>query len=125
MPNAWRNYTNAPAEGATICRSNTIQEGKAYCIEVISNGGAFPIIATRINGIIYCYVNACPHQYLPLNYRSKNIISSDANRLLCSAHGAMFDSRTGLCLTGTVDKLDKIPVFENREGYLSIGNKKI
>lgn len=124
MHDAWRNYANAPQEGAIVCPSNVIQEGNAYCMEIISNNTAFPIITTRKDGAIYCYVNACPHQYLPLNYRSDRIISSDGNRLLCSAHGAVFDIKTGNCLTGAFDKLDTIPVFEDQEGSVCIGHSK-
>ena len=69
MHDAWRNYANAPKEGAIICPSNVIKEGKAHYMEMMSNDESFPVIATRLNGRIYCYVNACPHQYLPLNYQ--------------------------------------------------------
>ncbi|EHA16432.1 Rieske 2Fe-2S domain-containing protein [Halomonas sp. HAL1] len=124
MYDAWRNYVNAPQEGAIVCPSNVIQEGNAHCMEVISNGGTFPIVATRINGTIYCYVNACPHQYLPLNYRSNVIISSDGHHLLCSAHGAAFDIKTGNCLTAAFEKLDAIPVLEDQEGSVCIGYSK-
>ncbi|UBR51682.1 Rieske 2Fe-2S domain-containing protein [Halomonas sp. FeN2] len=124
MHDAWRNYANAPKEGAIICPSNVIKEGKAHYMEMMSNDESFPVIATRLNGRIYCYVNACPHQYLPLNYRSDNIISSDGHRFLCSAHGAVFDIKTGNCLTSDCDKLDALPVFEDLAGNLCIGYRK-
>ncbi|MEL7612272.1 Rieske (2Fe-2S) protein [Vreelandella titanicae] len=124
MHDAWRNYENAPQEGAVICPSSAIPEGKARCVEVMSSNGSFPVIATRINGTIYCYVNACPHQYLPLNYRSDSIISSDGHRFLCSAHGAAFDIKTGDCLTGDCDKLDAIPVVEDLAGNLCIKHRE-
>lgn len=124
MHDVWSTYTNAPQEGAIICHSNEIKEGEAQCIEIVSNGGAFPLIVARINGAIYCYVNACPHQYLPLNYRTKNIISSDGCRFLCSAHGAAFDIQTGNCLTDDLDKLDAIPTFANQKGDVCIGINK-
>ncbi|RUR30352.1 (2Fe-2S)-binding protein [Vreelandella andesensis] len=123
MQDTWRNYTNTPQEGAIVCPSNDLQEGTAYCREVINNDRALPVILTRISGAVYCYVNACPHQYLPLNYRSDSIISSDGNRLLCSAHGATFDIKTGNCLTGAFDKLDAIPVFEDQQGNVCIKNR--
>ncbi|UXZ54198.1 Rieske 2Fe-2S domain-containing protein [Halomonas sp. 7T] len=122
MYDAWRNYANAPQAGATVCPSNHIEEGTTRCLEIISNDEPFPVIVTRIDGDIYCYVNACPHQHLPLNYRSNSIISSDKNRLLCSAHGAVFDSKTGNCLTGAFDNLDAIPVFEDQQRNVCIGH---
>ncbi|MCC5901932.1 MAG: Rieske 2Fe-2S domain-containing protein [Halomonas sp.] len=121
MHDAWRNYANAPQRGAIICPATKIQEGKTLCMEIISNDDAFPVVIARLNGLVYCYVNCCPHQYLPLNYRSENIISSDGNRFLCSAHGAAFDIATGNCLSGAIDELDAIPVFEDQEGNLCIG----
>ncbi|UYO73138.1 Rieske 2Fe-2S domain-containing protein [Halomonas qinghailakensis] len=121
MHDAWRNYANAPQAGATVCSSHLIEEGTSRCLEIISKDEPFPVIVTRIEGEIYCYVNACPHQYLPLNYRSNSIISSDKSRLLCSAHGAAFDSKTGNCLTGAFDNLDAIPVFEDQQGNVCIG----
>lgn len=124
MCDAWQNYPNAPRLGAVICPSKVIEEGKSHGLDIMSNGRVFPVMATRINDVIYCYVNACPHQYLPLNYRSDNIISSDGHYFLCSAHGAAFDIKTGSCLTGGLDPLDAIPVFENQEGNICIGYKK-
>lgn len=124
MYDTWYNYNNAPQEGAIICSASSIKEGKAHCMEIISSGGPFPVIVTRIDGEIYCYVNICPHQYLPLNYRSDNIISSDAQRFLCSAHGAAFDIKTGHCSTASFNKLDAIPVFENEKKYLCISPYK-
>lgn len=117
---AWRSYANAPQRGAIICPAKKIQEGQTLCIEIISNDDAFPVVIARLNGLVYCYVNSCPHQYLPLNYRSENIISSDGSRFLCSAHGAAFDIKTGNCLSGAIDELDAIPVFEDQEGNLRI-----
>jgi nitrite reductase/ring-hydroxylating ferredoxin subunit len=121
----WHNGDNALQEGAVICSSKKIQEGKANCMEIISNHKAFPIILTRIDGEAYCYINACPHQYLPLNYRSKGIISSDRNHLLCSAHGAIFDIKTGECQSHSIDELDSIPVFEDQAGNLCIGRSRL
>ncbi|WP_394426461.1 Rieske (2Fe-2S) protein [Vreelandella stevensii] len=120
MYDAWHNYSNAPQAGAIICSSNEIKEGNTHHFNIISKDGAFPVIATRIEGAVHCYVNACPHQHLPLNYRSDNIISSDKNRLLCSVHGAAFDSKTGRCLTGAFNNLDKIPVIEDQQGNVYI-----
>ncbi len=125
MYEAWRNYNNAPQEGAIICSSLSIQEGKAHCLNIVSNDDPFPVIVTRNDGEIYCYVNICPHQYLPLNYRTDNIISSDTQQFLCSAHGAAFDIKTGLCLSDCSVKLDAVPVFESEDKNLCIGSHKV
>lgn len=124
MHDVWRNYANAPQEGASICHSSDIEEGDARCLDITSGSEPFPVIISRIKGVFYCYVNACPHQYLPLNYRTESIISSDRKRLLCSAHGAAFEIKTGHCLTDGYDQLEAIPVFEDLEGNVCIGHRK-
>ncbi|WP_252108259.1 MULTISPECIES: Rieske 2Fe-2S domain-containing protein [unclassified Halomonas] len=123
MHGTWQNCVNAPQVGATICSSKLIEEGTAHCLEAIFNDKLLPVIVIRIEGEIYCYVNTCPHQHLPLNYRSENIISSDKRSLLCSAHGASFDIKTGKCLTGFFDKIDIIAVFEDQKGNLRFGHR--
>lgn len=121
MQENWRNYANAPEQGAIICSTELVKESEAHCFTIKSQKGDFPVIIVRRDSVIHAYVNACPHQYLPLNYRSETIISSDRQQLLCSVHGAAFDSASGHCTSGALDSLDPVPVFENSEGNLCIG----
>ncbi|WP_089173015.1 Rieske 2Fe-2S domain-containing protein [Bosea sp. AS-1] len=121
MSDAWRDYSSAPPAGALVCESDWVGEGAARCLMVESAAGAFPLLLLRRGGAVSAYVNACPHQYLPLDYRSGNVLSADGARLLCSAHGAVFDAATGGCLSGDgADLLDPVPVVE-REGLIRIG----
>ncbi|MBN9441691.1 Rieske 2Fe-2S domain-containing protein [Bosea sp. (in: a-proteobacteria)] len=120
MNDAWRDYSSAPPAGAPVCASGLVGEGVARCLTVESAAGAFPLLLLRRGGVLRAYVNACPHQYLPLDYRSGNVLSADGTRLLCSAHGAVFDAATGGCLSGdTADGLDPVPVVES-EGLIRI-----
>lgn len=115
MSDAWRAYSSAPPDGALVCESHTVAEGTARCLTVESAAGAFPLLLLRSGGVLHAYVNACPHQYLPLDYRSGSVLSADGTRLLCSAHGAVFDAATGGCLSGDgADGLDRVPVVEDR-----------
>lgn len=122
MNDAWRAYSSAPPQGALVCESGMIEEGAARCLTVESAAGAFPLLLLRTGGVLRAYVNACPHQYLPLDYRSSSVLSADRARLLCSAHGAVFDAATGGCLSGDgADGLDPVPVVES-EGLIRIGS---
>lgn len=98
-----------------------VEDGAARCLTVVSTSGAFPLLLVRMGGFLRAYVNACPHQYLPLDYRSSSVLSADGARLLCSAHGAVFDPATGGCLSGDgADGLDPVPVVES-DGLIRIG----
>jgi len=121
VSDAWRTYSNAPEEGTLVCPANEVPARGARCITVSSSNGDFPLLLVRDGTGVRGFVNACPHQYLPLNYRSDAVLSADGRRLLCSAHGAAFDSVTGACLSGeAADGLDPVPLTEDAQGNLRI-----
>lgn len=57
--------------------------------------GRFPVLVAAVDGAARVYVNACPHQFLPLDQRSSSLLSADGTRLMCSNHQAEFDLETG------------------------------
>ncbi len=121
MSDAWRAYASAPPAGALVCASDEVAEVRARCLIIRSGAGSFPLLLLRRGGVVRAFVNACPHQYLPLDYRSDAILSADGRRLLCSAHGAAFDAATGSCLSGDgAEGLDPVPVIEV-DGRILIG----
>lgn len=70
---------------------------------------------------IRAYVNACPHQYLPLDYRGKQLLSEDGAKLMCTAHGASFVAETGDVIAGADCALDAVPL-ELRGDMILIGS---
>lgn len=82
----------------------------------------FPVLLARSGGQIRAYVNACPHQFLPLDYRAKSVLSSDGRILRCSNHEAGFDLVTGEGIDGfgAGCALDPIPVREDESGQVVI-----
>ena len=57
------------------------------------------------------YVNACPHQYMPLNYQGDKLISP-IRPCRCTMHGAGFSVETGEGVEGLGigECLDPVPV---------------
>ena len=105
---AWTDYATAPAPGTYICDLRTI--GAVTALSVRSEAGAFPLLLAQDGDELLAYVNACPHQYLPLDYRSDRLVSADGTMLMCSAHGARFDILTGAAVAGADCGLDPVPV---------------
>ena len=116
---SWTDYSTAPAPGTPICPAAEVTGVHALTMQ--GDKGAFPILVLRDDGDYFAYVNACPHQYLPLNYRSDRIRSADGTMLLCTGHGARFDIRTGEAIMGVDCGLDPVPV-KLVEGMLVIGD---
>lgn len=108
---AWTDYSSAPPFGSLVCPSAAVTSVAA--VDVTSEKGAFPLILVRSPDGLRAYVNACPHQYLPLNYRGEQLLSACGTRLLCTAHGASFDAATGEALAGAPCPLDAVPVVED------------
>lgn len=105
---AWTDYASAPPAGTEICDETEI--GHIRCLTVESGNGRFPLLLVRLPEGLRAYVNACPHQYLPLDYRGDRLVSADGARLICSAHGAMFDSASGRAVAGADCGLDIVPL---------------
>ncbi|MDF9301972.1 Rieske 2Fe-2S domain-containing protein [Tritonibacter mobilis] len=112
MADAWRSYSGAPEPGTAICALDDVPNDDTLCIAL----DGFPIILVRRNDAVRAFVNACPHQYLPLNHRGDRLISADKTVLRCTSHGAGFAADTGEGVEGLGigQCLDPIPVRVNR-----------
>ncbi|MGR3199634.1 MAG: Rieske (2Fe-2S) protein, partial [Paracoccus sp. (in: a-proteobacteria)] len=105
---AWTDYSSSPPHGTRICPAAEITA--VHPLTVTTERGDFPLILLRDGDRIRAFVNACPHQYLPLDYRGTNLLSADGTRLLCTAHGASFDKSTGEVVQGADCGLDPVPI---------------
>lgn len=124
MNDAWRNYRSAPPSGTQVLRASEIGRNQSRCVNVESDNGRFPLVMVRdAEGQLYAWVNACPHQYLPLDGRGDNILSRDGDLLICTSHQATFRVDTGEGISGPAqgEALEPVPVMEDADGWLVIG----
>nr|WP_257230279.1 Rieske (2Fe-2S) protein [Pseudomonas sp. SbOxS1] len=49
---------------------------------------------------VFAYRNACPHLDTPLAWRKDAYLNAAQDRIVCFAHGALFEIRTGRCVLG-------------------------
>lgn len=114
---AWRDFPGAPAPGTALCDAADIPAQGVKSLDI----QGFPVLLLRGAEGLRAYVNACPHQFLPLDWRSDRILSPDGRVLRCSNHDAGFDADTGQGLDGVAQgcALDPVPV-ELRDGALVI-----
>ncbi|RVV96844.1 (2Fe-2S)-binding protein [Mesobaculum littorinae] len=111
---SWLDYSTAPPDGTFVCAASDLGDtpGAALALTVVSDRGRFPLILVRSPAGLRAYVNACPHQYLPLDHRGPQIVTSDGLRLQCTSHAAMFDIETGAGVggPGLGCSLDPVPI---------------
>ncbi|MFC3286105.1 Rieske (2Fe-2S) protein [Litchfieldella rifensis] len=124
MTQAWQRYRSAPRPGTRIIDAAALEPGSPLSLTLDSDNGGFPLLLVRLDSGPVAYVNACPHQYLPLDQRGKRILSQDGEQLRCTNHGAAFSARTGEGVGGhgLGCALDAVPVSVDDEGWLVIGD---
>lgn len=107
MDEAWSTVPGAPAPGTRICALADLTDG----IKSLDLDG-FPLILVQSHQGLRAYVNACPHQFLPLDWRSGRVLSPDGAVLRCSNHDAGFDASTGRGFDGLGAgcRLDPVPL---------------
>jgi nitrite reductase/ring-hydroxylating ferredoxin subunit len=75
------------------------------------------VLLVRRGAEVRAWRNLCPHQWLPLTYRSDRILSADGTRLRCSNHGAEFSIDDGTAVDATLPcGLEPVPVHVDEDG---------
>ena len=122
----WRKSPQAPAPGTSLGPLSDIPDGEAKEYVFGTGRRVFSMLVVRRGGDARAYVNACPHAWLPLTYRSSSVVSADGERLVCSNHFAKFSVEDGRALSGAVPPgcgLTRIPVHVDAENRLTIGDR--
>ena len=63
--------------------------------------GQDSVLVVRQGQRLYAWRDACPHHGgTPMAWRRHAYLNADRSRIVCSAHGAQFDIRSGACTLG-------------------------
>ena len=87
-----------------------------------ADGRNAAVLVVRRGAELRAYLDLCPHQYLPLTYRGRRVLSGDGERLRCSNHGAEFavaDGR-GLSGPGSACGLTSVPLRVDPDGTVRV-----
>jgi nitrite reductase/ring-hydroxylating ferredoxin subunit len=93
-----------------LCRLQEIADGAARGFP--GPAGSFTgLVAVRRGGVVFVYLNTCPHIGTSLNLLPDRFLSADGARFVCATHGAEFRVEDGLCLAGPCqgDRLTPVP----------------
>lgn len=71
-------------------------------LEFSPPGADFPddYFVVRRGGEIACFSNVCTHMEQPLNWAPNRFLNKSGEYIVCPAHGATYDSRSGACRGG-------------------------
>lgn len=106
-----------------LCNAAAIPEGGARGFDPEATGSD-TMFVVRKYGRLYGWRDACPHYGgTPMAWRKDAYVNADGTRIVCAAHGAQFDMRTGACTLGPClgQSLDRIElaVTQDNDIYIS------
>ncbi|WP_339530926.1 Rieske (2Fe-2S) protein [Pseudomonas mucidolens] len=58
------------------------------------------LFAVRRDGVVYAYINRCPHRGVPLEWQPDRFLDQSASLIQCATHGALFLVESGECVAG-------------------------
>lgn len=82
-----------------LCHVDQLREGEALGFDP-QHSGKITVFAVRYCGKIYLWRNRCPHLGTPLNWRQNAFMNARGDKVVCFAHGAIFEPDSGLCIQG-------------------------
>lgn len=99
-----------------IAKSSDLAEGGLLRFQTPWEGKSASAFLIRVDGRVRAFLNRCTHREVELDLGANRFFHpAEPNTLLCRAHGATFDARTGACASGMCPEgssLAPIPVEE-------------
>ena len=83
----------------SLCRVDAVVDGGAIAIDTDHDGEALNLIVLRRGDQVYAYHNVCSHAGRRLDYAPGQFLVRE-DRLICAAHGAVFNVYSGVCSGG-------------------------
>ena len=101
-----------------ICASGAlVDSGKGVRFEVEYFGETAPAFVVRHQGSVHGYLNRCAHVEMELDWQEGVFFDSDGRDLICSTHGATYETKTGRCIGGPCGGRPLVKVrVEERDG---------
>ena len=76
----------------------------------------------RIGNKIFGYINLCPHQGTPLDWKPDAFLTFEEDAIMCATHGALFNIEDGICTWGPCQGMRLAPVSVYVQGnWIKLG----
>ena len=104
-----------------LCHLNDLRDGSACGFDP-QQRGQDSLLLVRQGMQVYAWADACPHHGTPMAWRKDAYLNAARDRIVCAAHGALFDITTGLCTLGPClgQHLQAVPIALHADGDIHI-----
>lgn len=98
------------AHDQVLCRLDDLPDGGALGFDPEACGQS-TVFAVRRGEGLRVYADRCPHHGTPMAWRRDAYLNAAGDRIVCAAHGALFEIDSGLCVLGPClgDHLQALP----------------
>ena len=93
-----------------LCRLDAVPDGGAHVIDTARPEGAPAVVVVRRGADAWAYLDRCPHFSVCLEYEPGNVLTYDAEVLMCAHHSALFRFEDGHCIDGPCQGAALTPV---------------
>ena len=84
-----------------LCRSDSLVTGeKGFRFEVTDWTRTYAAFVIRSTEGVAGFFNQCAHMALELDWSPGEFFDNDGQYLVCPTHGALYDPKTGPCVSG-------------------------
>ncbi len=106
--------------GTRLCRLDDIPDGDSRGFDPLGEGRD-TLLVVRQGSTLHAWRDSCPHiGGVPTAWRKHAYLNADRDRIVCSAHGALFDIATGVCTLGPClgQSLEPVSVLLCADGWI-------
>jgi nitrite reductase/ring-hydroxylating ferredoxin subunit len=100
---------------ATLQKSE-LSDGQILGLDLTDGGAQRRIMVIRRGDEVTAFENRCPHAGWPLDTFDGRFLTTEAGGLICAAHMAVFDARSGACLGGPGQGRSLTPLTVQADG---------
>lgn len=102
-----------------LCSFEALPDGGARGFDP-ADEGQDTLFVVRRGEQAHAWADSCPHHGTPMAWRKDAYLNAAGDRIVCAAHGALFEIDTGVCVLGPClgDRLRAVPVHMSRSGDL-------
>jgi nitrite reductase/ring-hydroxylating ferredoxin subunit len=108
-----------PAPVRRVCNLADLPDGAARGFDPM-NRGRDTVFVVRRGETVRLWADRCPHHGTPMPWRKDAYLNAAGDRIVCAAHGALFEIDSGLCVQGPClgDRLRPVPFTLTQNGDL-------